>query len=383
MRNLYETLELHKGASAQDIKRSYHRLAHQFHPDKNPGDKAAEERFKEASRAYDILSDAKMRSRYDRFGPAGVGLGGEAGFPGAEFAQNFSESVGDLFQEIFGRHRTKRQAPATKPPPPARQLTLQVDLLTCVQGGHVPLQLVRHERCTPCVGTGATPGSSPQLCTQCSGTGSLRVQQGVFSIGKRCPSCQGQGRLTADKCASCQGQGFFDRNATLKVRVPKGAQSGTALRLKAEGEPGPGGVQGDLLVTLRVVDHPRFTQHELDLCCTWPVTMVEAALGSDIRVPFIDGTCIDVTVPQGCQHGDVIEVPHKGACRLGSATRGSLRITVHIEVPRALSQAAKTHLLALCGLASEAHYPKRAQAERSFKAPPLAPDPASASPQPK
>lgn len=375
MRNLYETLELSKSASAQDIKRAYHRLAHQYHPDKNPGDKAAEERFKEASRAYDILSDTKRRSRYDRFGPAGVGLGGEAGFPGAEFAQSVGESVGDLFQEIFGRHRSQPQKAKTQAPP-ARTATLNLDLMTAVLGGHMPLPLVRHERCAPCVGTGAKPGSVPQLCNQCSGTGSLRVKQGVFSIGKRCPNCAGQGRITADPCPSCQGSGHTERNATLKVRIPKGAQSGTALRLKGEGEVLPNGVQGDLLVTLRVQDHPRYSQQDLDLYCHWPVTIVEAALGARVQVPFVDGTPVAVAVPAGSQHGDTIRVEGQGAYRLGHAERGDLCVTLQLEVPQALSTEAQTHLRALQQLQTPTHYPRRAAAEKAFSPnPPASPHP--------
>lgn len=358
MHNLYETLELHKGASAQDIKRAYHRLAHQFHPDKNPGDKVAEERFKEACRAYNILSDAKRRSRYDRFGPAGVGLGGEGGFSGADFAQSVSESVGDLFQEIFGRHRAP-PSPAEHKTKGARTLPLRIDFVTAVLGGHAPLPLVRHELCVPCQGSGAHHEAATQTCHACHGTGSLRVKQGIFSIGKRCPDCAGQGRMRREPCAHCQGRGHTERNATLKVRIPKGARSGTLLRLKGEGAPMPSGALGDLLITLEVTAHPRFTQHNADLSCNWPITIVEAALGAQLQLPFVDGTPIPVTVPVASQYGDIVRVKHAGAYHPNTAQRGDLLVTLQVEVPCALGPEAQSHLEALRALDFERHYPKR------------------------
>lgn len=366
MRNLYETLGLKRGASAQDIKRAYHRLAHQNHPDKNPGDKAAEERFKEASRAYDILSDAKRRTRYDRFGPAGVGLGGEASALGAQFAQSVGESVGELFEEIFGRRR--RPANPSANSAAAESRTLQIDLATAVLGGQTSLPLVRHERCTSCAGNGAEPGQARQACTPCQATGSLRVKQGVFSIGKRCPHCAGQGYIITHLCSSCQGRGQTSRQTTLKLRIPKGAQSGTVLRLKSEGEVLQNGAQADLLVTLRVQEHAHYSQHELELRRAWPVTIFEAALGATLQIPFVDGAPITITIPPGSQHGDVVRAPGQGAYRLGHPERGDLCISLHLEVPKSLEAQAQNHLRALGQLDVATHYPKRHAAEQSFGA---------------
>jgi molecular chaperone DnaJ len=354
VRDLYEVLGVNKGAPKSEIKKAYRRLAHKYHPDKNPGDKTAEERFKEASMAYEILSDDEKRRRYDHLGAAGIG-GGAAGGPG--FGQNVGDVFSDLFGEFFGGRG--RQKPARERGRD-RQYTLEVDWRTAVFGGEQAIEVTRQTRCTSCSGTGSKPGSSPQICHACGGGGEVRVQQGLFAVSKRCNYCKGRGRVIAHPCSSCDGEGSRAQKASLKVRIPAGADEGTTMRYPGEGEPGrDGGSAGDLRVVLSVKPHPVFRREGADIHLELPVSFREAALGAQVDVPTIDGR-VRMRIPPGTQGGRVFRLRGKGAPRLDGDGRGDQHVTVVIEVPEQLSPALREKLEQLEALEDAAHLRRRA-----------------------
>jgi molecular chaperone DnaJ len=363
MRNFYDILEVPRNASGHDIKRAYHRLAHRNHPDKNGGDPAAEGRFRDVRQAYGVLSDPSRRRRYDLFGPAGVGLGGQPSFAGVDFAQNLGAAVGDIFQGLFGRGRSAAQTdPAAPPPTP-----LSIGLGLALTGGPAHLTLIKRQHCAACTGTGAKAGTASEACSQCAGAGALRVQQGLFSIRKRCPGCSGSGQHIRHPCPGCAGSGRISREANLRVIIPSGAQTGTTLRLRGEGEPLPDGRHGDLLVRLTVAEHALFRREGSDLHCTWPITMIEAALGGAARIPLPDGRHGTVAIPAGTQDGAVLTAASAGAQRLRGEGHGTLFVTVQVEVPQDLAAAAREHLAAIETMVRPENYPRLQAAQRAFK----------------
>jgi molecular chaperone DnaJ len=357
MRSLYQTLEVGPKASAQEIKRAYHRVAHLHHPDKNPGDTAAEERFKEATRAYSILSNPALRRRYDLLGPAAVGLGTE----GAPLAEELAQHVASMIAQFLGRRRRHGDAPQE----PTR-CTVQVDLATALVGGHAEVTLPRRVPCQGCRGSGAASGIPVPPCARCGGAGTRPMRQGLFTLRKRCPECGGAGRHIADPCSQCAGSGRSQTQVTLRVAIPAGAQTGTILRLRREPGP-PAGDAQEVHVQVQVSDHPAFERHGDDVHCTWPLTMVEAALGCTAQIPLLDGTTEHLAIAAGTQHGHTVQVPGRGAPRLGHSGRGALHVQLSVEVPQGLEPAAQAHLQAVAKMLQPHHLPLRTAQLRAFK----------------
>lgn len=344
--DFYEVLGVDRKATTAEIKRAYRKLALRYHPDKNPGDAKAEERFKQVTQAYEILSHADKRKRYDRYGHTTP----------SDFAQD-GQHFSDVFSEIFGDFLGRKKPRSTRGAD--RQYTLTVNFETAVLGGERSLDVTRNQACEACAGTGAKPGSTPQICHACGGSGELRVQQGLFAVSKTCGYCKGRGRIIAEQCATCHGRGASERSAKLKVRIPPGSQNGTVLRYAGEGDPGTGRAPaGDLLVSVQVEPHLLFERLGEDLRITVPIAVHEAALGTQIEVPTIDGS-VRMTVPAGTQNGAILRLKAKGVPR-PSGGRGDQHVVIHVEIPRHLSASEEALLRALEQLDDARHYPERA-----------------------
>ncbi|MGQ0733010.1 MAG: molecular chaperone DnaJ [Acidobacteriota bacterium] len=340
-RDYYAVLGVDRNASDQEIKSAYRKLALQFHPDRNPGDKRAEEQFKEAAEAYAVLADADKRSRYDRFGHASVS--GAAGTPGgfdptifAEFDDIFG-SLGDMFGfgSIFGggRRRTGPQRGADL------RYDLEIPFDHAATGAETTIQIPRRESCDACRGSGAAPGSSPSVCPTCRGTGQQRYQQGFFTVARTCGQCRGNGRLISKPCPACQGAGAIEQQRKLVVKIPAGIATGQRLRLSGEGEAGAlGGPPGDLYVVISVEEHPVFHREGNDLACTMPVQFTTLALGGEVTVPGLNGTTETVKVPDGTPTGTIFRLRGKGMPDVSGRGRGDLHVTVEAVTPKKLTR---------------------------------------------
>ena len=297
-RDYYEVLGIARSASDQEIKSAYRKLALKFHPDRNPDDPEAEEKFKEASEAYSVLSDSQKRGNYDRFGHQGVR--GATGFNPADFS-DFADIFGDFFGfgDIFGGGGGQRRQRARRGSD--LQYDLEVNFEDAVFGLNTEIQFPRVQNCDACEGSGAAPGSRPVTCTTCSGRGQVYYQQGFFSVGRSCPNCRGTGRTIENPCPTCNGAGQVRQSRKMKINIPPGVDHGTRLRLTGEGEAGPqGGPPGDLYVLLRVREHPIFERNNDDLHCEVPINIAQAALGAEIEVPTLEGT-EKLKIPAGTQ----------------------------------------------------------------------------------
>jgi molecular chaperone DnaJ len=358
MRDLYEVLGVSRRASKEEIKKAYRRLAHKYHPDKNH-ESSAEERFKEVTLAYEVLGDADKRRKYDRLGAASVGLGAEARPAATGGGAGFAHNVGDAFGEIFGDFFGRRQGRARERGGD-RTLELSVDFKTAVFGAEQPIEVPRPSPCRACSGTGARPGSAPQICHACGGTGEIEVQQGLFSVSKRCGYCKGRGKLITEQCEACRGSGVLERLAQLKVRIPPGADDGTTLRYAGEGEASKsGGPPGDLRVILKVQPHPLFRRDGADIHVELPVTFREAALGAQVEVPTLEGK-VRMRIPPGTQGGRVFRMRGKGAPVLQGTGRGDQHVTIVIEVPQQLTDTERRLVDGLAKLEDSGHLPRRA-----------------------
>lgn len=335
-RDYYEILGVSRDASAEQIKKAYRRLAMKNHPDRNPGDEAAEARFKEASEAYEVLSDEEKRAAYDRFGHegvAGVGAGG-GGFGGG-----FGDIFGDIFSDIFGggmgggRQRAMRGADL--------RYDLELELETAIVGDTVTIRIPTLEECDHCDGDGAEPGSDKIRCGTCQGTGQVRLQQGFLAIQQTCPECRGRGTVINNPCMRCRGEGKRRSHKNLSVKVPPGVDNGDRIRLTGEGEPGEmGGPPGDLYVQINVKPHEIFTRDGDDLRCTVPVNVVTAAVGGETEVPTLDGK-VTLRIPPETQSGKVFRVRGKGVKSVRSASEGDLLCKVMVETPINLTKRQK------------------------------------------
>jgi molecular chaperone DnaJ len=342
----YEVLGVPRTASESDLKSAYRKLAMKYHPDRNPGDKAAEERFKEAAEAYAILADAEKRSLYDRFGHAGVSpsAGGGAGFDPTIFA-DFGDIFGGLgdifgFGDLFGGARRRGG--------PQRGADLRYDLEISFEesalGAETSIQIPRQEHCVTCKGSGAAPGSSPTVCPQCRGQGQVRLQQGFLTVARTCPQCRGAGRVIANPCHTCHGAGRVTRERKITVKIPAGIASGQQLRLQGEGEAGTaGGPPGHLYVVVHVHEHEFFRRDGVNLFCEIPVNFTTLALGGEVQVPTLDGT-ESVKVREGTQTGTTLRLRGKGLPDVGGNGRGDLFATVQVQTPKKLSKEQR-HLL--------------------------------------
>ncbi|MBF8756910.1 molecular chaperone DnaJ [Pseudomonas guariconensis] len=334
-RDFYEVLGVERGASEGDLKKAYRRLAMKYHPDRNPGDKESEDKFKEANEAYEILSDASKRAAYDQYGHAGVDPsmgGGGAGFGGA----NFSDIFGDVFSDFFGGGRGGSRGGAQHGSD--LRYTLELNLEEAVRGTTVSIRVPTLVNCKPCDGSGAKKGSTPAACPTCGGIGQVRMQQGFFSVQQTCPRCHGQGKIITDPCTACHGEGRVEEYKTLSVKVPAGVDTGDRIRLSGEGEAGVhGGLAGDLFVVISVREHPIFQRDGKHLYCEVPISYTDAALGGELEVPTLDGR-VKLKIPEGTQTGKQFRLRGKGVAPVRGGAAGDLLCRVAVETPVNLSR---------------------------------------------
>jgi len=337
-RDYYEVLGVDRGASDEDLKKAYRRLALKFHPDRNPDDREnAEERFKEVSEAYQVLADAERRAKYDRFGHAAFEDGG-AGFSGfgAGFPGGLDDILGDLFGDFFGTARA-RGGRAGGRRGDDLQYAVRLSFEEAARGCERKLTFPRHEGCEACGGDGARAGTRPSACGACRGTGQIRLQQGFFSIAKTCGQCGGRGTVIEAPCEACNGTGITRREHSLNVKIPAGVDDGSRLRLRGEGDGGQqGGGRGDLYVLIQVEEHSLFRRDGVDVLCDVPISFVHAALGTEVDVPTLDGKA-KVRVPAGTQSGHVFRLKGRGIRELGGYGSGDQLVRIHVETPRKLS----------------------------------------------
>jgi len=333
----YEVLGVSRDVSEAELKTAYRKLAMKHHPDRNPGDHAAEERFKEASEAYGVLSDPDKRAAYDRYGHAanGAGFGGGAG-PFAE-AADLGDIFGDLFGEMFGGGGGQRRGSRVQRGEDLRY-DITIEFEDAVFGKETEIKVRRREACATCHGAGTTSGRGPSVCSTCQGRGQLRYQQGFFSVARACGTCGGSGTVITDPCATCKGESRVTREFKMNVKVPAGVEDGTRIRYSGEGESGRfGGPRGDLYVVLTVKPHDFFERDGNDLHCVVPISFPQAALGTEIEIPSLDGE-VTLRIPEGTQNGKEIRIRNEGVPHLNESGRGDLVVEVRIEVPKKLSR---------------------------------------------
>jgi molecular chaperone DnaJ len=338
-RDYYEILGVPRNADDSALKKAYRSIAMRDHPDRNPDDPAAEERFKEASEAYAILSDVQKRSAYDRFGHAGVG----GGAPGGGFQDfgdlgGFTDLFDDLFGDLFGGRRAGGRRRSRGQRGADLRYNLEIELSDVLAGFESQIKIPKMRPCKECEGSGARAGTSPVRCDVCGGAGQVVLQQGFFRVSRPCDACSGAGEIVRDRCAECRGQGRLEGQQTINVRIPAGVDTGTRLRLTGEGEAGiAGGPAGDLYVVVNVKNHELFERDGPDLHCQVPVTMVQGALGAEIDVPTLDGK-VKLKIPAGTQSGKVLRLRNKGLPTLRTTSRGDQLLHIFVETPTQLSR---------------------------------------------
>lgn len=338
-RDYYDVLGVGKGASADEIKKAYRKLASKYHPDRNPGDQEAIDKFKEASEAFDVLSTDEKRARYDRFGHAGVeGAAGRAG-AGFQDVEDIFEAFGGVFGDLFGNGGGRRRGGGSR----ARrgehlQTNVTLDLVEAAVGCHRELEIRKRVVCKTCQGSGAKAGTTPATCDYCGGHGQVVQSQGFFRVQMTCPACQGSGKVIRDKCEDCRGTRFQSTTVKLDVKIPAGVDNDMQIRVSGEGEAGDfGGPAGDLYVNIRVKNHPLFQREGRNLLCEVPITFSQAALGTQIQVPLLTGKH-ELTIPPGTQPGDFFRLRGQGMPDPHGGARGDLVVRAIVEVPKKLSK---------------------------------------------
>ena len=333
-RDYYEVLGVAQNADEKEIKKAYRRIAMKFHPDRNSDDPKADDKFKEATEAYEVLTNAEKRAAYDRFGHAGVdGSASAGGFSGG----GFSDIFGDVFGDIFGGGGGGRSRAGPQRGSDLRY-TLDISLEDAVFGKTVEIKVPTLQSCNVCDGSGAKPGTSVKTCSTCGGAGQVRMQQGFFQVQQTCPSCRGQGKVVSDPCTSCRGQGRVERSKILSVKVPPGVDTGDRIRLSGEGEAGPsGGPNGDLFVEMSVRKHAIFERDGKDLHCDAPITFSDAALGGELEVPTLEGR-VKLKIPEGTQTGKLFRLRGKGVKPVRGGSVGDLLCRVVVETPVQLTK---------------------------------------------
>ncbi|WP_434386435.1 molecular chaperone DnaJ [Melittangium boletus] len=334
-RDYYEVLGVQKNVSGQDLKSAFRKVALQYHPDRNPGNHEAEEKFKEASEAYEVLSDPERRGRYDRFGHAGVGgaAGGDpfgGGFQGVNINDIFGEIFGDIFGGRGGRGRVSNRGADLR-------FNLEISFEEAAFGCRPKVPIPRPKKCDTCSGSGSKSGAPPKTCGTCGGAGEVRFTQGFFAVSRPCTECGGTGAVVPDACGKCKGSGKVPSEEVIEVNIPPGVDNGTRVRLTGLGEPGDrGGPAGDLYVTVIVREHPLFQREDYDVFCEVPISFTQAALGAKIDVPTLDGK-VKMTIPEGAQSGKVFRLKGKGVPHLHSGQRGDQHVRVIVETPTNLT----------------------------------------------
>lgn len=348
-RDYYEILNVNRDADADEIKKAYRKLAIQFHPDKNPGDKVAEDKFKEATEAYEVLQDAQKRARYDRFGHAGLeGMGTDFG----DLGINLDEVFGDVFGDLFSGFGSTRRSPKRGR---SLQYNLEVTLEDVIHGKEVTIQVPRIELCPTCEGSRAKKGTRPTPCPQCHGRGQISQSQGFFTMSRTCPRCRGEGTIITEPCQSCSGRGVVRNTRELKVNIEKGVDTGFKYQLRGEGEIGINGAPpGDLLVVIHVEPHERFQRDRNDLITSAKISFVQATLGGNIEVDSIDGR-EELHIPPGTQWGAHLRIPNKGVPHYRRSYSGDLVVRVEIETPKHLNTEQRRKLEEFATLRGEAH----------------------------
>ena len=340
-RDYYEVLGVSKGASDDEIKKAFRQQSKKYHPDLNPGNKEAEEKFKEVNEAYQVLSDPDKKAKYDQFGHAGVdpnfGAGAGGGFNGAGF------DFGDIFGDIFGGFGGFGGGSRRNGPRRGNDLRQVVDISfeEAAFGCKKTINLTKQEKCDTCKGSGAKPGTAPETCPHCNGTGQIQTQQrtilGYMTNVTTCPQCKGSGKIIKEPCRDCRGTGKVRKSKTIEINIPAGIDNGQTMQLSGQGEPGDrGGVNGDLLITIRVRPHPIFTRDGNNVYIDMPITFVQAALGATLKVPTLDGA-VEYDIPEGTQSGTRFRLKGKGIPYIRSKSRGDQYVTVNVEVPKNLT----------------------------------------------
>lgn len=359
-RDYYEVLGVSRTATEQEIKSAYRKLALRYHPDRNPGDKAAEEKFKEAAEAYAVLADPEKRAAYDRFGHAGLGAGAGVGFDPTIFA-DFGDILGGLgdffgFGDLFGSSRRRSGARRGAD----LRYDLEISFEESARGAETKIQIPRQEQCEACAGSGAAAGTTPTTCPRCHGRGQIRYQQGFFTVSQTCNHCGGAGRVITKPCTACNGTGQVVKERKLTVRIPAGIAGGQRLRLHGEGERGiGGGPPGDLYVVIHVQEHPFFRRQDDDLYCQIQVSFPAVALGAEITVPTLDGP-EPLRIPEGTQSGTAFRLKGKGMPSVTGHGRGDLYVQVEVVTPKRLTREQRALLEQLARtMPSESPQPKR------------------------
>ena len=368
-RDYYEVLGIQKGASEDEIKKAYKKLARKYHPDMNPGDKEAEEKFKEVNEANEVLSDPEKKARYDQFGFAGVdpnygaGQGGAGGFGGGFGGVDLGDLFGDIFGGGFGFGSSSRANPKAPQRGESIRASVSISFTEAAFGCEKSVTIERSEQCPTCKGSGCAPGTTPEICPDCHGSGTVQTRRqtpmGVFASNGPCRKCGGTGRLIHQPCSDCRGSGAVRKRRTIKVNIPAGIDHGQTISLRGQGGAGKnGGPAGDLLITVMVQPHEIFRRDGVDVFCEAPITFTQAVLGAELEIPTIDGK-VKYSIPEGTQTGTVFRLKGKGVPVLNGRGRGDQYVTVVIETPRSLNKEQKEALRRFSETLGENNYEKR------------------------
>jgi len=361
-RDYYEVLGVEKSAEKEEIKKAYRKLAMQYHPDRNRDNPGAIEKFKEATEAYEVLSNDEKRSTYDRFGHEGIAAAGGAGnFDPRNFAgfEDIFGSFSDIFENFFGGRRGGRASASGARHGQDLRYDLEITLPESAFGAQKRIEVPRRESCEACQGTGAAPGSQIETCSDCGGSGQVRRSQGFFSISSGCPRCRGEGRIISNPCTACRGSGQIKRTRTIQVRIPPGVHGDAHLKMSGEGEAGTrGGYNGDLYIVIHVQPHRHFERHGDDLICEIPISITQAALGAEITVHTLDAKQVKLKIPAGTQNESILRIRGQGANHLNRSGRGDMLVKIAVRVPESLSSKQKQLLRDFAALGTENDAPE-------------------------
>ena len=335
--NYYKVLGVSQSASQDEIKNAYRKLAIKYHPDKNRGDTNAEERFKEATEAYEILSDEEKRQNYDRFGKAGVNAAASGGYKAyTDFSDIFGD-LGDVFANFFGGGSTERRQ--TQRGSDLRY-NLEISLEDAAKGKEVKIEIPREETCDICNGEGSKPGSSAHECHICGGMGQVRRSQGFLSVTTTCPKCRGKGKIIQKPCLTCKGNGVVEKNRNLHIKIPSGVESGSRLKISGEGESGPGLLPGNLYIVTHIKQHPLFQRQGNDLILQVDMPFLDALLGCEVEIPLIDGSRVKMKIPANSESGQIFRLKSKGMPYMGQSSKGDQHVIINLKFPKKMSSSA-------------------------------------------